>query len=65
MTPADRDDTWLAYRIVRATPGGRTDRKLRATAGPRVLRMVEVLPSRLNDNCLAEAWRLTALDVPA
>lgn len=64
MTPEDRDAVWLARRIARATPGGRTDRKLRKGASGRVLRMVAVLPSMDAHNCQAEADRLTVEAVP-
>jgi hypothetical protein len=65
VTLEDRNDAYLARRILRAQPGGRTHRKLLAHASPRVLRMVDVLPPLLAVHCIARAEELACGQVPA
>lgn len=54
----ERNQAYLARRIVRAVPNGATHRKLMKMATPRVLAMIEILPALLTGNCVAQAEAL-------
>ena len=54
---------YIARRIIRATPGGATDKRLRKLASPFVMQLVDVLPKYLSRYCIAKAEDLAIEEI--